>query len=138
MSMSSSQKRLRFDRATVSEEADGQCRVRVTLALGERLFEAEATAFSESPGPLKAAAEATLKAMQEAATDRFTCSLADLDHVNALGKNLIAVLVDVKFEGRDSQVFGSCQTGDSEIDSAVKSALNATNRFFELAMREND
>jgi hypothetical protein len=136
MSMSSSQKRLRFDRATVSEEADGQCRVRVTLALGERLFEADATAASESPGPLKAAAEATLKAMQEAATDRFTCSLADLDHVNALGKNLIAVLVDVKFEGRDSQVFGSCQTGDSEIDSAVKSALNATNRFFELAMRE--
>jgi hypothetical protein len=136
MSTSSTRKRLRFDRTTVSEEADGQCRVRVTLALGERLFEAEATAFSESPGPLKAAAEATLNAVQEAAADRFTCSLVDLDHVNALGKNLIAVLVDVKFEGRDAQVFGSCQIGDSDIDSAVKSALNATNRFFELAMKE--
>jgi hypothetical protein len=136
MSTSSTRKRLRFDRTTVSEEADGQCRVRVTLALGERLFEADATAFLENPGPLKAAAEATLKAVQEAAADRFTCSLADLDHVNALGKNLIAVLVDVKFEGRDAQVFGSCQIGESDIDSAVKSALNATNRFFELAMRE--
>jgi hypothetical protein len=135
MSTSSTRKRLRFDRTTVIEEAGGQCRVRVTLALGEQLFEAEATAPSESPGPLKAAAEATLKATQEAAADRFTCSLADLDHVNALGKNLIAVLVDIKFGGRDAQVFGSCQIGDSDIDSAVKSALNATNRFFELAMR---
>ena len=136
MSTSSTRKRLRFDRTSVTEEADGQCRVRVTLALGEELFEADAASFSESPGPLKAAAEATLKAVQKAAADRFTCSLADLDHVNALGKNLIAVLVDVKFEGRDAQVFGSCQIGDSDIDSAVKSALNATNRFFELAMRE--
>jgi len=135
MSTSSIRKRLRFDRTTVTEEADGQCRVRVTLALGDRLFEADATSFAESPGPLKAAAGATLKAVQEAAAARFTCSLADLDHVNALGKNLIAVLVDVQFEGRDSQVFGSCQIGDSDIDSAVKSALNATNRFFELAMR---
>lgn len=135
MSTSSPRKRLRFDRTTVTEGPDGQCRVRVTLALGEELFEAEATALSETPGPLKAAAEATLKAVQEAAANRFTCALADLDHVNALGKNLIAVLVDVKFEGRDAQVFGSCQIGDSDIDSAVKSALNATNRFFELAMR---
>jgi hypothetical protein len=136
MSTSSIRKRLRFDRTTVSEEAAGHCRVRVTLALGERFFEADATALSESPGPLKAAAVATLKAVQEAAANRFTCSLADLDHVNALGKNLIAVLVDVKFEGRDAQVFGSCQIGDSDVDAAVKSALNATNRFFELAMRE--
>ena len=127
-------KRLRFDQATISEEAEGQCRVHVSLALGERPFEADATAPSESPGPLKAAAEATLKAVQGAADNRFTCSLADLDHVNALGKNLIAVLVDVRFEGRDAQVFGSCQIGDSDLDAAVKAALNATNRFFELAM----
>jgi|ERR1041384_201112 hypothetical protein len=133
----SSRKRLRFDRAAVSDEADGRRRVSVTLALGERPFEAGASAQAESPGPLKAAAEATLKAVQEAAEHRFSCSLADLDHVNALGKNLIAVLVDVTFEGRDAQVFGSCQLGDSELDAAVKAALNATNRFFELAMRED-
>jgi hypothetical protein len=33
-------------------------------------------------------------------------------------------------------VFGSCQIDGDEINAAVKSALNATNRFFELAMRE--
>ena len=131
-----SRKRLRFDRATVTEDSGGRSRASVTLALGERPFEAEAIAASEGTGPLKAAAEASLKAIQEAAEQRFSCSLADLDHVNALGKNLIAVLVDVRFEGRDSQIFGSCQIGDSELDAAVKAALNATNRFFELAMRE--
>src|SRR5436190_10166078 len=124
----SSRKRLRFDRATVTEEGGGRSRVSVTLSLGERLFEAEAIGTTESPGPLKAAAEASLKAIQEAADHRFTCLLADLDHVNALGKNLIAVLVDVRFEGRDAQVFGSCQIADSDLDAAVKAALNATNR----------
>jgi hypothetical protein len=33
-------------------------------------------------------------------------------------------------------VFGSCQISGSEIDAAVKATLNATNRFFELAMRK--
>lgn len=130
----SSLKRLRFDRAEVDRQA-GQCRVRVTLALGQLIFHADAEDRAEGTGPLKAAAAATLKAVQEAAANRFSCSLADLDHVNALGKELIAVLVDVNFEARDVQVFGSCQIADNEIDSAVKSALNATNRFFELAMR---
>ncbi len=76
-----------------------------------------------------------MKAIEESVEGRFTAVLADLDHVNALGKDLIAVLVDVVFESKEVQVFGSCQIASSEIDAAVKSALNATNRFFELAMR---
>ena len=79
---------------------------------------------------------AEVAALQEAAANKFACSLADLDHVNALGKDLIAVLVDIRSHGRDVQVFGSCQIADNEIDCAVKAALNATNRMFELATRE--
>jgi hypothetical protein len=108
----------------------------VSLTLGELVFQSDAEETAEGSGPLKAAAAATLKAVQQAAANRFTCSLSDLDHVNALGKDLIAVLVDVKFEGREVQVFGSCQIDGAEIDAAVKAALNATNRFFELAMRD--
>ncbi|HZM88222.1 MAG TPA: hypothetical protein VFF31_16980 [Blastocatellia bacterium] len=130
-------KRLRFDCAEQSEEPNGQSRVKVTLTLGQLIFEASATGESESGSPLKAAAEATLEAVQGAAADKFTCSLADLDHVNALGKDLIAVLVNIRFQGRDVQVFGSCQLAGSDIDCAVKAALNATNRMFELAMRES-
>ena len=95
-----------------------------------------AAAAGGTGSPLEAAAVATLEAVQEAAANKFTCSLSDLDHVNALGKDLMAVLVDFKFEGRDVQVFGSCQITGSEVDCTVKAVLNATNRMFELAIRE--
>ncbi|HSB10622.1 MAG TPA: hypothetical protein VLM38_14125 [Blastocatellia bacterium] len=132
----SSRKRLRFDRAEVNRDGS-QCRVRVTFTLGEEIVRTEATDSMDGSGPLKAAAVATLKAVQESAASRFTCSLSDLDHVSALGKSLIAVLVDVNFQGRDQQVFGSCQIAGAETDCAVKAALNAVNRIFELAMRDS-
>jgi len=136
MSTTPGRRRLRFDRTEVTEEADGQCRVRVTLTLGQLIFQAGAADGADGTGPLKAAAVATLEAVQEAAANKFAGSLSDLDHVNALGKDLIAVLVDIKFQGRDVQVFGSCQIAGSEIDCTVKAVLNAMNRMFELAMRE--
>jgi len=136
MAMTPNRSRLRFDRAAVIEEAASRCRVQVTLALGQLIFQSDDEQSVEGTGPLKAAAGATLKAVQQAAADKFICSLVDLDRVKALGKDLIAVLVDVKFEGRDVQVFGSCPISGSEIDATVRSALNATNRFFELAMRD--
>ena len=137
MSSNPISKRLRFDRAEVLESPSGQCRVRVTLELGGKNFEADAVDSADGTGPLKAAAAATLKAVQEAGANRFTCSLSDLDHVNALGKDLIAVLVDTKFEASDVEVFGSCPIAGSTIDCAVRAALNATNRVFELALRED-
>ena len=135
MTNTASHKRLRYDRAEIEELSGGQCRVKVFIALGERVIEKDATDGSNGISRLKAAAVATLKAIEESVEGRFTAALADLDHVNALGKDLIAVLVDVVFENKEVQVFGSCQIAGSELDSAVKAALNATNRFFELAMR---
>ena len=129
------QKRLRFDRAETTRQDDGQCLVEVTLSLADRILKAAATEQCEGVGPLKAAARASLEAMEQAVEGRFRCKLADLDHVNALGKNLIAVLVDIEFEGKQVQVFGSCQLSGNEIDAAVKAALNATNRFFDLAQK---
>ena len=129
------QKRLRFERAQLVEDEPGQCRVEVTLTLAGRIVQASASGSISGLGPLKAAAVASLLAVEDAAEGRFKCHVADLDHVNALGKDLIAVLVDVDFEGKDVQVFGSCPVQDSDIATACKAALNATNRFFELAMR---
>ena len=135
MTNTANHKRLRYDRAEVEELPGGQCRVKVFIALGERVIEKDATGGGNGRSRLKAAAVATLKAIEESVEGRFTAALADLDHVNALGKDLIAVLVDVVFENKEVQVFGSCQIAGSELDAAVKAALNATNRFFELAMR---
>src|SRR5438128_4306001 len=127
MSSTSNRTRLRFDRAEATEQPAGRCRVEVTLALGQLIFRSDDEQSAEGTGPLKAAAGAALKAVQQAAAQKFTCSLVELDHVKALGKDLIAVLVDVRFEARNVQVFGSCPIAESEIDAAVRSALNATN-----------
>jgi hypothetical protein len=135
MTNTASHKRLRYDRVEIEELSGGQCRVKVFIALGERVIEKDAVNGGNGISQLKAAAVATLKAIEESVEGRFTAALADLDHVNALGKDLIAVLVDVVFENKEVQVFGSCQIAGSELDAAVKAALNATNRFFELAMR---
>jgi len=130
------QRRLRFDRAEVEQSPGGGCTVTVTLSFGQRVIEGSATDDGSSGGTPRVAAAAALKAVEKAVANRFSCALADVDRVTALGKDLIAVLVDVTFEGRDVQVFGSCQISGSEVDAAVKSSLNATNRFFELSMRE--
>ena len=136
MTTNSSQKRLRFDRTEMIELDQKQCRVEVSLGFAERTIRKSVVGELAGLGPLKAAAAAALLAVEEAVEGRVKCQIADLDHVNALGKDLIALLVDVQFEGKEVQLFGSCRVQGSEMDTAAKAALNATNRFFELALRD--
>ena len=128
-----SQRRLLFKRAEVQSEAELH-RVTVTFTFGDQVIQTSAV-DDKTNRAIRAAALATLEAVETAVDRRFTCALADLDHVSALGKNLVAVLVNVDFEGKQFQLFGSCQIVVDEVDAAVKSALNATNRFVELAMQ---
>ncbi|HMG37188.1 MAG TPA: hypothetical protein VKM94_25010 [Blastocatellia bacterium] len=130
------QKRLRFDHAEVEQMDGGECRVKVTLSLGPQVIAASAESVA-GEGLLRVAALAALRAVELSVEGRFTCTLADVDRVTALGKDLIAVLVDVRFEQRDVQVFGSCQVSNNQVDAVVKAALNATNRFFDLSMRDS-
>ncbi|HLG13484.1 MAG TPA: alpha-isopropylmalate synthase regulatory domain-containing protein [Blastocatellia bacterium] len=135
MTLKTTQRRLRFDSVNVHAEGGDACRVDVSFTFGSAVIRASSAGPSEAPGPLKAAATAALNAVEQAVGGRIKASLADVDHVNALGKQLIAVLVDVEFEGKQAQLFGSCQLKGDEIDASVKAVLNATNRFVELAMR---
>jgi hypothetical protein len=132
--MENRNERLRFDYVKAQESSE-ECAVEVALSFAGRTIGKTVTGKSDEIGRLKSAAVATLEAVQEVVEQRFDCTLADLDHVHALGKNLIAVLVDISFEGKDFQVFGSCQITDNVMDAAAKAALNATNRFVELATR---
>lgn len=132
--MSVDDRRLRFERAVLHSDEDGSCRIKVTFTFGARVITCTADECDQPFSRLKAAAVATLDAVEQAVAGRFRCALADLDHVTALGKDLIAVLVDIDFEGKQFQLFGSCQKSGSELDVAVKAALNATNRFVELAL----
>lgn len=128
-------RRLRFDRAQIKSDTDGSSLVEVTFTFAGREIRATQQDNGENDGLLRAAARATLLAIEEAVEGRFSCALADLDRVNALGKDLIAVLVNLDYKGSHVQLFGSCQIAGSEIDVTVKAALNATNRFVELALR---
>jgi hypothetical protein len=132
--MSSDDRRLRFERAILHTDQDGSSRVEVAFTFGGQAITASAISPDPVKGPLKAAVLATLDAVERAVSNRLTCNLADLDHVSALGKKIIAVLVNIEFDGQAFQLFGSCQLAGSEIDVAVKAALNATNRFVELAL----
>ncbi|HKV41655.1 MAG TPA: hypothetical protein VJX67_20795 [Blastocatellia bacterium] len=133
--MSTKKTRLRFDKALVKPDGQRLCRVETTFSFGGQQILTAAIDSEDRDGPLRAAAAATLEAIKQAVSDRFACTLEDLDRVNALGKDLIAVLVNVDFEGRSFQLFGSCQISGDEVATAVKATLNATNRFVDLAMR---
>jgi hypothetical protein len=133
--MATSKARLRFDRVELKSGGSQLCRAEVNFTFGGEQIKAAAIDSEAGLGPLRAAAAAALIAIQQAVSNRFTCTLEDLDRVNALGKELIAVLVNVDFDGREFQLFGSCQIGPDEPGSAVKATLNATNRFVDLAMR---
>src|SRR5262245_32266619 len=127
--------RLRFNYAKILLETEEKCTVEVSLSFAQREIQTMAEGNRDDKGRLKATATATLEGVRAAIGQHFNCKLADLDHVYALGKNLIAVLVDIDFEDKHAQVFGSCQILSTEMDAAAKAALNATNRFVELAIR---
>jgi len=133
--MGTSKTRLRFDSVELKSGGSQLCRAELKFTFGGEQIKAAAIDSESGLGPLRAAAAATIIAIQQAVTNRFTCRLEDLDRVNALGKELIAVLVKVDFDGREFQLFGSCQIAADETAAAVKATLNATNRFVDLAMR---
>lgn len=132
--MSSDDRRLRFEGARLHTEEGGLSRVEVSFTFLGQPIHSSAVNHDPEKGPLKAAVAATLDAVERAVAHRFTCNLADIDRVSALGKEIIAVLVDIEFDGQPFQLFGSCQMAANEVDVAVKAALNATNRFVELAL----
>lgn len=133
--MTNSRTRLRFDGVEVTRHGS-RCQVETTFSFGGQTIKTSAEESSQGDGPIRAAAAATLEAIKVTVSNRFSCLLEDLDRVNALGKDLIAVLVNIEFEGRQFQVFGSCQkVSEDEVSAAVKATLNATNRFVELSMR---
>ena len=133
--MNGNKMRLRFDTVEARPEGDNKVRAEVAFTFGPRTIVTSAIEGDQWPGALRAAATATLQAVQEASSQKFVCVVEDLDRVNALGKQLIAVLVNVEFEDRQFQVFGSCQIDDDEVAAAVRATLNATNRIVDLATR---
>jgi hypothetical protein len=87
---------------------------------------------------METAAAAALKAVESFVQQRFECRLIDIDRIQVVGSELIVLLVQVKYEDRELQIFGSCRATDNLLNTSARAALDATNRFVELAMEEKD
>ncbi|MBL8149078.1 MAG: hypothetical protein JNN15_04040 [Blastocatellia bacterium] len=135
--MSARPARLRFDAISQIEKADGCYQIVAHLSYKGR----ELTGYSELSGlnrDLEAAATAVLKAVEEFVRNRVECQLIELDRISALGKELIVLLVRVRFNGKEVQIFGSCKASEDLLESSARAALDATNRYVELALAEKE
>jgi hypothetical protein len=127
--------RLRFDR--VEERAEGgKLWMEVTLTFKGRPIVGRSPAVeeNESRAGVRRAALATLDAIETFVEQKFRCDLQEVDRVQALGKELIVLLITINFEGRHIQLFGSCRATDDIAEAAAKAALDATNRYIDLVL----
>jgi hypothetical protein len=135
MSMSARPARLRFDSIErVNDVQNGHYDVKVKLSFEDKAFYGQSRGYDNRSNELEIAAMATLQAVEEFVQRRFECKLLEVDRVNALDRELIVLLVNVHFDERDIQIFGSCQTTNNILDATARAALDATNRYIELAL----
>ena len=79
-------------------------------------------------------AMATLTAIEQFVNNEFKCELQEVDRVRALGKELVVLLINLDFEDRHIQLFGSCRITDDVMGATAKAALDATNRYIDIVM----
>src|SRR5689334_7686311 len=125
--------RLKFDR--IEEKVDdGKVWMEVTLTFSGQPIMGRSPAIEEfeSRAGIRRAALATLDAIETFVGRQFRCELQEVDRVQALGKELVVLLITIAFEGRNIQLFGSCRVADEISEAAAKAALDATNRYVDI------
>lgn len=129
--------RLKFDRIE-ERSARGEHWTEATLTFdGRTIVGASPHAGELEPRTaVRRSALATLDAVVKFVDGQFTCELHDADHVQALGKDLVVLLITIHFEGRAIQLFGSCRAGDDLEVASARAALNATNRYIEIVLQK--
>lgn len=127
--------RLKFD-SVKEHAANGEVWMDVTLTFNGQSYVGSSPRVGEDESRvgIRRAALGTLAAIQKFVDGQFTCELQEADRVQALGKELVVLLISINFEGRSIQLFGSCRAGDSVADAAAKAALDATNRYIDIVL----
>jgi hypothetical protein len=133
--MSTKPGRLKFDKIEERTE-DGKSWIEVTLAYNGKpvVGRSPAVEESESRVGIRRTALATLDAIEVFVDRQFRCELQEVDRVRALGKELVVLLINLDFEGRRIQLFGSCRTADDPMGATAKAALDATNRYIDIVL----
>ena len=127
--------RLKFDKVE-EHAADGEVWMDVSLTFGGKTVVGSSPRVvqDESRVGIRRSALATLDAIEKFVDRQFTCELQEADRVQALGKELVVLLISIQFEGRTIQLFGSCRAGESVAVAAAKAALDATNRYIDIVL----
>jgi len=136
MSMSQQPRgRLKFDRVEEKSD-DGKVWMEATLTFSGRTITGQSPSIDEfeSRAGIRRAALATLDAIEAFVERQFRCELQEVDRVQALGKELVVLLITINFEGRSIQLFGSCRAGEEIAEAAAKAALDATNRYVDIVL----
>lgn len=130
--------RLRFDAVErVAERDSNNFQIAVRLSFNEQVYKGYSYGQAGN-SEVELAARACLKAVEDFVQHRFDCNLLETDQVNTLGRQLIVLLVQVYFENREIQIFGSCRVQDDLLEAGARAALDATNRYVELVIANQD
>jgi hypothetical protein len=131
--------RLRYDGIERSFRGDNsECEIAVKLSFEDQTYQGRCQGNVGEESELELAARAALIAVGEFVQNRFECELIDVDRVEAIGSKLIVLLVRVRYQDRELQIFGSCRAGHNLLDASARAALDATNRYVELALANSD
>jgi len=125
-----SQDRLRFAEFALDRLPNGRCRARVVLTWKEdERYEGETEGLASQNGELRCAADATVKALEQAVKKAVTFELLGVKAVRAFDATVVIVSLTVHGDGRAQRVVGSYLTDDDFARGAALSVLHATNRI---------
>ena len=131
--------RLKFDAINRIVDNDQEW-IEVTLSCNGRSVTGRSPSADlvETRGGIRRTALATLDGISRFVDGQFTCELQEIDRVSALGKELVVLLINLEFEGRRIQLFGSCRTGEDVLSATAKAALDATNRYIDIVANRDE
>lgn len=123
--------RPRFVEATLSRQPGSRASVRVVLELGGRRYVSEASGVGEETMVLRLAAQAGLRALEEAIGRSDLFELIGVKRIHAFDETV--VLTCVRFAGEPpKRLLGSVPAGHASLaEVTVLSLLKATNRIVE-------
>ncbi len=123
--------RLRFESFILEEFQDGRCTARVELGWERGLiYSGEASGISTMEGELRAAALATLQALEAATNGSLLLELVGVKAVRVFDTWVIIAAARGKNDGEALRLTGSftCEEEGNIAKCAVMALLNATNR----------
>lgn len=124
--MAASPTRLRFISAVSCPESESQ--VQVTLRCGEERYEGVGARSGELGASARAAAEATLSAVQKALGRPVQLTAHEAQMVSADGQQVCLVVVRALTPHGEEHLTGSCIVTQDVLEAAAKAALDAINR----------